>query len=64
MKSPDKESAMTSIERIKRKFLDQNPVRQEQFAVPPDWVVAVAAVMDEQEREIAKLKTRIRPRHE
>lgn len=51
---------MISLERIKRKFLDQNPIRQEQFAVPPDWIAAVAAVMDEQEREIARLKTRNR----
>lgn len=55
---------MTSLERIKRKFLDQNPTRQEQFAVPPEWVVAVAAVMDEQERQITKLKAKIRQRHE
>ena len=51
---------MSAINRIKQKFLDLNPMHQEQFAVPPDWIAAVAAVMDEQEREIARLKTRNR----
>lgn len=51
---------MTSLQKIKRRFLDKNPMSQEQFAVPPDWIVAVADVMDEQAREIARLKAKIR----
>lgn len=51
---------MTSINRIKQKFLELNPMHKEQFVVPPDWVVAVAAVMDEQDKQIARLKARSR----
>lgn len=48
---------MPAIDRIKSKYLDQNPTRQEQFAVPPDWVIAVAAVLDELQEQIRRLET-------
>ena len=51
---------MTSLERIKRRFLEQNPMHQEQFIVPPDWIVAVADELDDMMAEIAKLKARCR----
>lgn len=55
---------MSAISRIKQKFLQKNPTHQEQFVVPPDWVVAVADELDDMMAEIAKLKARSRKREE
>ncbi|QEL18749.1 hypothetical protein [Limnoglobus roseus] len=38
---------MAAIDRIRDKYLEQNPTRDPLFAVPPDWVAATAAVLDE-----------------
>ncbi len=38
---------MAAIDRIKDKYLEQNPARDPLFTVPPDWLIAAAAVIDE-----------------
>ena len=38
---------MAAIDRIRAKYLEQHPMRDEAHAVAPDWVNATAAVLDE-----------------
>lgn len=45
---------MALIDRIRDKYLQQNPTRDPQFTVAPDWLIAGAEVLDEELRAIRK----------
>ncbi len=50
---------MHVTDRLVQKYKTQNPVREHQRVFLPDWVLAVAEVLEEQQREINKLRAAI-----